>query len=71
VTRQLVQAAAAHAAAQGAAALEAYPIDSKATLGDAFIYTGAASTFRALGFEEVARRSPTRPIMRLGLDAAG
>jgi len=71
VTRQLVQAAAAHAAAEGAAALEAYPIDSKATLGDAFLYTGAASTFRALGFEEVARRSPTRPIMRLSLDAAG
>ena len=32
---------------------------------DAFIYTGIASTFAKAGFVEVARRSETRPIMRL------
>ena len=36
-------------------------------LADAFLYTGAASTFEALGFEEVARRSPTRRLVRLEL----
>jgi GNAT superfamily N-acetyltransferase len=67
VTRALVEAAASYARASGAPALEAYPVDSRARLGDAFLYTGAASTFAALGFEEVARRSPTRPVMRLSL----
>jgi GNAT superfamily N-acetyltransferase len=71
VTRALVEAAAAHARAHGAPALEAYPVDSRARLGDAFLYTGAASTFRALGFEEVARRSPTRPLVRLELRLSG
>ncbi|WP_242339399.1 MULTISPECIES: GNAT family N-acetyltransferase [Anaeromyxobacter] len=69
VTRALVEAAAAHARAHGAPAIEAYPVDSSARLGDAFLYTGAASTFEALGFEEVARRSPTRPVVRLELSA--
>ncbi|WP_242345130.1 GNAT family N-acetyltransferase [Anaeromyxobacter terrae] len=69
VTRALVEAAAAHARAQGAPALEAYPVATTARLGDALLYTGAASTFEALGFEEVARRSPTRPVMRRELGA--
>jgi hypothetical protein len=29
-----------------------------------FIYTGTASAFQQAGFQEVARRSPTRPIFR-------
>jgi len=35
----------------------------------AFVWTGFESTFRRAGFEEIARRSPTRPILRkpLGL----
>jgi hypothetical protein len=32
-----------------------------------FAYTGIASAFRAAGFEEVARRSATRPILRRAL----
>jgi hypothetical protein len=28
------------------------------------VYTGLASAFRKAGFEEVLRRSPTRPIVR-------
>lgn len=65
--RALVDAAAAHARAAGAALLEGYPVDLSAPTGDTFVYTGAASTFRASGFEEVARRSRTRPIVRLSL----
>ncbi len=67
VTRALVQAALRHARAGGATLVEAYPVESGARLADAGLYTGAASTFRALGFREVARRSRTRPILRRGL----
>jgi GNAT superfamily N-acetyltransferase len=64
VTRALVEAARRHARASGASIVEAYPVEPRNRLGDAFAYTGVASTFRAVGFAEVARRSPTRPIMR-------
>jgi GNAT superfamily N-acetyltransferase len=61
---RLVDAAVAHARAEGASAVEAYPVDFEREVGDAFVYTGAASVFRRAGFEEVLRRSPTRPVMR-------
>jgi GNAT superfamily N-acetyltransferase len=64
LTRALIDAAAAHARAAGATVIEAYPVELSKRTGDAFVYTGAASTFVAAGFEEVARRSPTRPIFR-------
>ncbi len=67
LTRRLVEAAADHARRAGAPALEAYPVDTAKRLGDASMYHGAASTLRALGFEEIARRTPTRPVMRLKL----
>ena len=65
--RTLLDAAAAHARAAGATLLEGYPVDLSRPTGDAFVYTGARSTFEAAGFVEVARRTPTRPIMRLTL----
>ena len=63
----LLEAAVAAARSLGARIIEAYPHDRAPgdRLADAFIYTGIASTFRRAGFREVARRSPTRPIMRL------
>jgi GNAT superfamily N-acetyltransferase len=61
----LLQAAAERARQAGAPFLEGYPVDSRAELGDAFVYTGAYSTFVRLGFAEVARRARTRPVMRL------
>ncbi len=67
LTRVLVEGAARHARANGARLLEAYPVELSKQTNDASVYHGAASTFRALGFVEVARRSPTRPIVRLGL----
>ncbi len=67
VTRQLIEAAAAHARAAGAEILEAYPRVPSPTAVDASLYTGVPSTFRAMGFVEVARRVPSRPIMRLAL----
>ena len=70
ITRALVEAAASHARARGGRLLEAYPVELAKRTGDASVYHGAASTFRALGFEEVARRTATRPIVRKALRAA-
>jgi GNAT superfamily N-acetyltransferase len=64
---QLLKAAAAFARRKGARIVEGYPIDPAQGLPDAFVWTGLASAFRRAGFREVARRSPTRPIMRLDL----
>ncbi len=67
LTRALIEAAVRHARSRGGRIVEAYPVDPSGDVANASMYHGAASTFRALGFEEVARRSRTRPIMRLAL----
>jgi GNAT superfamily N-acetyltransferase len=65
ITARMILAASDYAQRHGAAIVEAYPVELKQdSAPDVFIYTGIASTFRKLGFEEVARRSETRPIMR-------
>jgi len=69
VSGALLRAACDHAAARGAEILEGYPIDTpKAKCPPVYAWTGFLNTFLDAGFEEVARRSPTRPIMgrRLG-----
>jgi len=67
----LLEAAAERAREAGAPFLEGYPVDSKAALGDAFVYTGVHSTFVRLGFAEVVRKARTRPVMRLALGRRG
>ncbi|MDQ0791661.1 GNAT family N-acetyltransferase [Streptomyces sp. B1I3] len=71
VARELVRAAVEHARRQGAAVVEAYPVDE--ALGpvptDA-AYHGLVGLLVAEGFEEVARRTPKRPVMRLRLQPA-
>jgi GNAT superfamily N-acetyltransferase len=47
-----------------APALEAYPVDTAQAGSTSNVFTGTASTFRRLGFRTVARRLPSRPIMR-------
>jgi GNAT superfamily N-acetyltransferase len=72
VMTQLLRAAKEHARQHGATILEGYPVEpSKGKLPDPFVYTGLPSAYRAAGFVEVARRSPTRPIMRCSLEANG
>ena len=66
--RPLIAAAVAHAQRRGARIVEAYPIDSGRRLSAAELYTGTLAAFLDLGFAEVARRSPTRPIVRLARD---
>jgi GNAT superfamily N-acetyltransferase len=66
VSVALLKAAAAHARSRGAAIVEGYPVEPRTdSMPDAFAWTGLASAFRQAGFREVARRSATRPIMRL------
>jgi len=63
--RLLIEAAVGYARDEGACILEASPIEPARPLiwGEAFV--GIASVFRQAGFDEVARRSPTRPLMRI------
>jgi GNAT superfamily N-acetyltransferase len=66
VSRELLRAAVAHAMSAGATVVEGYPVEPrKSSMPDAFAWTGLDSAFRGAGFKEVARRSTTRPIMRL------
>ena len=62
LTAVLIEAALEAAIQAGAPAVEAYPLD--ADLTPSASGTGFASTFLQLGFKEVARRTPPRPIMR-------
>ncbi len=61
----LAQAAVDFARRQGAPAVEVYPLDGR--ISPSSTSTGYASVFGQLGFHEVARHSPERPIMRYQL----
>jgi len=66
LTSKLLAAAAEYARRQGAKALEGYPVEpKKGSMPDAFAFTGLVGAFKKAGFFEAARRSATRPIMRL------
>jgi GNAT superfamily N-acetyltransferase len=65
----MLRAAVAHAAACGARVVEGYPVDPvKDRMPVVFAHTGFLEMFRAAGFEEVERRSPTRPIVRYAIE---
>jgi GNAT superfamily N-acetyltransferase len=63
VTEKLLEAALKHAKKYKAKIVEGYPVDSEKT-PTAFAWTGFANAFLKVGFKEVHRGSPTRPIMR-------
>lgn len=64
----LLRAAADLARSHGAACLEGYPVaPDKSSYPVSYAWTGFHEIFLRAGFREVARRSPTRPIMRLEL----
>lgn len=65
ISVQLLRAAVRMAGDEGAEIVEGYPVIPRAgRMPDVFAWTGTLSAFRAAGFEEVARGSPARPIMR-------
>lgn len=65
IAEELLKAVIEYAHKTGVAVLEGYPIDTqgKKTISN-FVYTGFYSTYVKVGFEEVARRSESKPIMR-------
>lgn len=67
VARALLAGAVAWARERGVALLEAYPVDrAEPSAGDASWF-GSKAMFDEAGFEEVARRKPARPVVRLHL----
>ncbi|WP_172294123.1 GNAT family N-acetyltransferase [Pseudoruegeria sp. HB172150] len=68
LTEQLTRAAIRYAREHGARAVEAYPTETDEKKDSSSIYMGVASTFRRLGFEEVQRKAPHKPMMRLFLN---
>jgi ribosomal protein S18 acetylase RimI-like enzyme len=67
VARALLDGAIAHARKHGAKILEAYPVDRPDRSYDDQMWFGAKSMYDSAGFQEVTRRKPQRPIVRLRL----
>src|SRR5262249_62231001 len=66
VSVALLKAAADFIRNKGGGIIEGYPVEPKMkNMPDVFAWTGLPSAFLQAGFSEAARRSPTRPIMRL------
>ncbi|MEW6402892.1 MAG: GNAT family N-acetyltransferase [Chloroflexota bacterium] len=64
VTVELLKAAVEHVKKQGGKIVEGYPTDTSQDMPAPFIFTGTAAAFKRVGFKEVARNAPTRPIFR-------
>lgn len=72
ISGRLIGQAVQYAARQGAQCVEAYPVEpARSPMPAVFAYTGIASAFLKAGFQEVARRSATRPIVRYEIRSAG
>jgi ribosomal protein S18 acetylase RimI-like enzyme len=65
VARALLDGAIAYAKKKGVELLEAYPVDKRGRANDDSMWFGAKSMYDAAGFDEVARRKPHRPVVRL------
>ena len=67
ITEALLEGAIKYARSQGARLVEAYPVDKAGKSHPDFMWFGAKKIFDRAGFKEVARRKPTRPVMRRAL----
>jgi GNAT superfamily N-acetyltransferase len=67
VSAKLLKAAVDYARSRGVRLLEAYPVDKESESHPDFMFFGAKSMYDRAGFREVARRKPTRPVVRRGL----
>jgi ribosomal protein S18 acetylase RimI-like enzyme len=65
VARALLDGAVAWSRKAGVTLLEAYPVDRAERSSDDSMWFGAKSMYDGAGFEEVARRRPQRPVVRL------
>lgn len=65
ISVELLRAAVGYAGENGARTVEGYPVEPrKASMPDAFAWTGTVSAFRSAGFGEAARGPTGRLIMR-------
>jgi ribosomal protein S18 acetylase RimI-like enzyme len=65
VARQLLDAAVAFCRRRKVKLLEGYPVDRPGRCDDTSLWFGTKGMFDAAGFEEIARRKPERPVVRL------
>jgi GNAT superfamily N-acetyltransferase len=71
LARRMLRAAQDYARSNGARLLEAYPVDKDEPSHPDFMFFGAKSMYDRAGFREVARRKPTRPVVRKTLRPGG
>ena len=67
LSERMLRAAVDYARSCGARLVEAYPVDKDKRSHPDFMFFGAKSMYDRAGFREVARRRPTRPVMRRAL----
>lgn len=67
LSEQMLQAAVEYARSHGARLIEAYPVDAEGRSHPDSMFHGAKSMYDRAGFTEVARRRPTRPVVRKAL----
>jgi ribosomal protein S18 acetylase RimI-like enzyme len=70
VARALLDGAIAYARERGAKLVEAYPVDLSVRGEAESLWFGTKTMYDAAGFEEVARRKPERPIVRMKIGKA-
>lgn len=64
LAERMLRAATDYARSRGARLLEAYPVDREERTHPDDMFFGAKSMYDRAGFREVARRRPTRPVVR-------
>ena len=64
LARKMLRAAVDYARSHGARLVEGYPVDVQGRSDPDGMFVGASSMFADAGFREVARRKPSRPVMR-------
>jgi GNAT superfamily N-acetyltransferase len=64
LSERMLRAAVDYARSCGARLLEAYPVDKDGRSHPDDMFFGAKSMYDRAGFREVARRRPTRPVVR-------
>jgi GNAT superfamily N-acetyltransferase len=69
LAERMLRAAVDYARSHGARLVEAYPVDAKGEKDPDVMFFGAKSMYDRAGFREVARRRPTRPVVRKALRA--
>ncbi len=67
LSERMLRAAVDHARSCGARLVEAYPVDTNERRDPDVMFFGAKSMYDRAGFREVARRRPTRPVVRRAL----